>query len=282
MNQSTSSLRNAGDTVGRHIARIHLTSDSEEEHQGIHATIMELHLLTGDTSPLKEGKMERNNMDIELRRRDFVRSAALLGTGIGVSALVSACSDPVGSPPPSAVNGRNWIQANWIDAATGVFTSAACSFDSAELNADAELSGYEIHPSGEITPHSSTLFVDNEQLSLQSLGNGHYQLVADGIPQPPGAPFEIYLIERNISDTTVGILTGYSLDPNTDNRVRFALISNYYGDASAPARSQLAVPRGPVFSDIDWQGIIYLIIQILEILSRRRRRRRRHRQGGGG
>ena len=171
--------------------------------------------------------MNRDQTGDELGRREFLRSAALLGTGVGVSALVGGCSDNgelLPSQPNNLVIGRKWIRLDTIDSDSGVFTSLDGFSDTSEdvFSSDVELSGHAILASGDIVP--VTTIVDKEcanSLSLRPLGGGRYSLESNGVPQPPGAPYEVHLIERTIPGTSVIVLTGYLIDPSTGTRVTF-------------------------------------------------------------
>jgi hypothetical protein len=173
--------------------------------------------------------MDCNEMDAEVGRRDFIRSAALLGGGVGTSALLlGACSEaagPLANSSHDLITGRKWVQSTVFDPETGEFTSLEGFTDTPEnvLGSDAEFSGYTIKLSGEIV--SVVKSVDRHRAgtwTLHPLGGDLYQLKIGGVVQPSGGPpYQIHLVERMIPGTDVTVITGYSYDPDTGKRVCF-------------------------------------------------------------
>lgn len=169
--------------------------------------------------------MNRNAAEDQLGRREFVRHAALLGAGIGMSGLVGGCSDNgelLPGEPSNVVTGRKWIRFDSVDTQTGVLTSLDGFSDSpdAVFSSDVQMNGHAVLTTGEIVPVTTTVEKDcANSLSMRSLGGGRYHIESDGVPQPPGAPFEVYLVERTIPGTSVIVLTGYLLDPGSGKRV---------------------------------------------------------------
>jgi hypothetical protein len=169
-----------------------------------------------------------------LDRRDFLRSAAFLGTTLGAGALAVACAEdgqPLSSSSEELVPGRKWVRIDSVDVQTGIFTSLDGYSDTSQnmFASDVDLAGHAVLPSGEIIP--ATVTVDQaaaNALSLRSLGEGRYQIEVDGVAQPPGAPWEIHLVERTIPGTSVLSLTGYSDDPATGKRLVFTITHDPY------------------------------------------------------
>lgn len=170
----------------------------------------------------------------DLGRRDFLRSAALLGAGAGMSTLASGCSPDSGlpmSPAQAVVAGRKWVRIDSVDIDTGIFTSIDGYSDNSEniFASDVDLAGHAVLPTGEIVP--TTVAVDRElanSLSLRSLGDGRYHVEVGGVAQPPGAPWDVHLVERTIPGTDVLSLTGYADDPATGKRMLFTITHDPY------------------------------------------------------
>lgn len=165
--------------------------------------------------------MNRSDRDNALDRREFLRSATLLGAGAGVSVLAGACSD---DSPTRA--GRKWIRLDATDVTSGVLMSLDGFSDMSEgpLTSDVEMIGHIVLPSGDILPLTTRIDKDfGNSLSMESLGGDAYRLEAAGIPQPLAGAFEIHLVERTIPGTNVIILTGYSVNPVTARRVNFTI-----------------------------------------------------------
>jgi hypothetical protein len=178
---------------------------------------------------LNEERMMPSDSERELGRRGFLRSMALMGTGAGVTALMGACSDGTdvtGSIRTDVENGTKWVRVDAFDADSGEFFAYEGIAEDPEsaLTSDFELSGYSVSSSGQID--SLTLVVEKDSanaLSLVSAGSNLYHIEAGGVPQPPGAPYEIHFVERTVTGTNVIVLTGYSIDPTTDKRVTFSI-----------------------------------------------------------
>lgn len=208
--------------------------------------------------------MDQDNMASELGRRDFIRSAALLGTGLGASALVGACSDageqPLASPSSDVVvEGRMWVHTDSFDPALGIFTSLSSFSDTGEgpATSDVEMGGYSILPSGEIVPVTDTIDKDiANSYSMVSVGGGVYHIERGGIPQPEGAPYEIHLVEGAIPGTDIMVNTGYSLDPSTGNRVSFTVTRNRATPSSSAQIRFAMAPGFFVIITLIWMLII--------------------------
>lgn len=166
----------------------------------------------------------------DIGRRNFLRSAALVGAGAGVSLLTGGCSDENGdlltSPAQDVVAGRKWLRVDSMEPDTGVFTSVDGFSDTIEnaFTADVEWTGHSVLPGGEIIQMNVSIEKScANSLSLVPAGGGLYHLESAGVPQPPGTPYEIHLVERTIPGTDVLIITGYSYDPSTGKRVMFTV-----------------------------------------------------------
>lgn len=171
--------------------------------------------------------MVHSETEAELGRREFVRAATLLSAGVGMSALAGCADDGnILTPAQDVIAGRKWIRFDSVDPNTGVFTSVDAYSDTIEsvFSSDVEWNGHAVLNSGEIIPVNVAIDQDAaNSISLVSLGNGLYRLEAGGIPQPPGAPYEIHITERTIPGTEVLVFTGYSLDPSTGKKVMFSI-----------------------------------------------------------
>jgi hypothetical protein len=178
--------------------------------------------------------MEHADIQNELGRREFIRSAAVLGTTLGAGVLSVGCADdgqPLASHSQDLVPGRKWVRIDSVDVETGIFTSVDGYSDSSQniFASDVDLAGHAVLTSGEIVP--ATVMVEQDvanALSLRSLGGGRYQLELDGVAQPPEAPWEIHLVERTIPGTDVLSLTGYADDPATGKRLVFTITHDPY------------------------------------------------------
>lgn len=228
-------------------------------------------------------KREENS---QVGRRDFIRSATILGTGVGVSALVGACSDsgePLTSPSQSLVSGRIWVHVDSFDVNTGTYTSIDSYSDTtgSEIGSDVPWTGRTISASGEILPYSRTVDEnDASSLSLVSVSDGHYRMQKGGVPQPPAAPYDIYLTESSISGTDVIVVLGYLIDPGTENRVTFTIISND-ADSAVGAASYMG-PNSVIGRAVarwirkNWRWIVWGIYEAWNEFWND------HDQGGGG
>lgn len=208
--------------------------------------------------------MDYEDMRSALARREFIAASAVLGGSVGITVLLGACSDrgePLASSSSTLITGRKWVQAQAFELQTGVFSSIDGYSDNpdAAFTSDPEFNGHAIYPSGEIVPLKKTADKDiANTLALQPQGNGLYYLEAGGVVQPPGGlPYEIRLLERTIPGTSVDVVTGYSYDPATGNRVLFS------------------VSHDPI-----WVWVLVAVVMLA--FPSVARGRGRHDQGGGG
>jgi hypothetical protein len=164
--------------------------------------------------------MKLHDVNSRLGRRDFLRSAAVLGTGTTLVGL-TGCSD--GSPLAiDEVNnlegGATWVR---LDAATGsgLFISLDAVDEGSAKSADWHFEGHVILPTGEVAVLVGTLegaYAD--AASMTSIEDDLFRILAPGRPE-----MNVRLAERTIQNAGVKVSVGQILAPLAADVVSFSI-----------------------------------------------------------
>jgi hypothetical protein len=162
-----------------------------------------------------------HDVNKNLGRRDFLRSAAVLGTGTTLVGLAGCSED--GSPlEVDAVNnlegGASWVR---LDMATGdgMFITLDVVNDSSATSADVGFKGHVILPTGEVAVVVGTLdgaYADAG--SMTSLPNDLIRVLAPG-----REGMDVRVAERTIPNAGVKVSIGQILAPVAADAVSFSI-----------------------------------------------------------
>jgi hypothetical protein len=179
-----------------------------------------------------------------LARRDFLRSATVIGAGAGLTGLMAACSDsnPVEVDRVSnGLAGAGWLRVDSVDTSTGLFLSLD-ALEPPDSTSDYEYHGYVVTPEGDRFPLSVTMnrsYADSGELTW--VRDDLYSLEADDDEQPA----EVRLIERTIPGSNVVVVTGQVFDSVEMARVSFSTTTVRPSSNPAPRSRRMPLRRNP-------------------------------------